>query len=283
MRPAHIVEIVTPKKFVLNGIWFGPSKPKRVIIWVHGMFSSVFSMRHIIDLLTDADTAVLAFNNRGFETVSEIKQLVGKKRGTAHEVFTDCVDDIDGAAHLAQASGAKEIYLAGHSTGCQKITYWASKRKDAKKIKGLIYLGSLSDYAGTPQHRQFPVALRAAKAMVKSGKSAELVPTALWWHYADAQRFLSLYTPDSVEQSIFPYFDRKRHSKVFSSVRLPILALFAGSDEYVDRPNKDITDWFERESRGNLKSIIIPEVGHSFRGGEDKVVSSIASWISGQK
>ena len=30
--------------------------------------------------------------------------------GEAHEVFTDCVDDIQGAVNLAKQKGAKEIY-----------------------------------------------------------------------------------------------------------------------------------------------------------------------------
>ena len=157
MTPAHVVEIITPKRFVLNGLWFGPysakatkgtaKKPKRVIVWMHGLGSSVFSKLGIIELLARGDTAVLAFNNRGHDVVS--KSARGKKyiiAGAAHEVFTDCVDDIQGAINFVKKQGVRDIYLVGHSTGCQKSIYWAHKKK-GKGIKGIILLAPLSDYS----------------------------------------------------------------------------------------------------------------------------------------
>ena len=66
MRPCFQIEIVTPKKFVLNGLWFGSKKPKRVIVWVHGLGSSMFSKLGIVDQLVDKETAVVMFNNRAY-------------------------------------------------------------------------------------------------------------------------------------------------------------------------------------------------------------------------
>ena len=76
MQPCHVVEIETPKKVRLNGLWFGPKRPKRAILWVHGLGSSAFSKIGIFDYLIDKDTAVLAFNNRGHDKVSS--SSVGK-------------------------------------------------------------------------------------------------------------------------------------------------------------------------------------------------------------
>ena len=73
MHPAHVVEIETPKHYLLNGLWFGPRRPKRVIIFIHGLTGSVFSFRRVVEALTSNDTATLVFNNRGFEHVSEYK------------------------------------------------------------------------------------------------------------------------------------------------------------------------------------------------------------------
>ncbi len=286
MRAAHVVEIVTPKKIVLNGLWFGPARPKRAIVWVHGMFSSAFSMRHIIDLLVDKETAVLAFNNRGFETAAEVKRLVGKKReyvraGTAQEIFTDSIDDIDGAINLARKSGAKQLYLAGHSTGCQKSVYWAYKK--GRGVQGLILLGALSDYVGARSDKRYEKTLEIAKKMIQEGRAHELLPADSYWHYSDAQRFVSLYTPDSIEQSIFPYFDESRKSDALYSVKVPILLIYAADDEYSDRPAAEMVRWFEAHARCVLTPFVAKRTGHSFRGAEKPIAKTIKSWLVKKK
>ncbi len=284
MRSAHVIDIQTPKNFLLNGLWFGPQKPKRMIILVHGLFSSAFSMGHVVDELVDADTAVMTFNNRGHDTVSDVKQIVGSERkyhraGAAHEIFTDCVDDIDGAIRYAKQHGAKNIYLAGHSTGCQKIIYHTYKT-GGKKAKGLILLAPLSDYAGERTKPQLRKAVAEAKRMVKAGKAGELLPSGTWWHYADAQRLLSLYTPESIEE-LFSYAQPDKKPKIFASVKLPILALFAEEDEYAERSALKLVEWFTHKS-GSIRfnASIIPYVGHSFKDGELLVAKAIRKWIS---
>src|SRR3989338_1045423 len=147
MRPVFIFQIVTTKKFVLDGMWLGPRKAKNAVVWVHGLGSTMFKKLKIADELISADTAVLVFNNRGHDKVSRLSKTSGKsvKGGAAHEIFTDSVDDIDGAIAFAKKNGAKNIFLAGHSTGCQKSAYWGSKR--GKGVKGIMLLSPLSDYS----------------------------------------------------------------------------------------------------------------------------------------
>jgi len=293
MRPAHVIEIITPKKFLLNGLWFGPTKPKRAIIMIHGLTGSAFGMANTTQAIldSDADTAVLTFNNRGFKSVTDIKRKRGAKTewkivGAAHEVFTECLDDIQGAIDFAKKQGVKEIYLAGHSTGCQKAMYWASKKK-GKGIQGVILFGPLSDWAGETKADKNGTMMKAtklARQLVKSGKPHELLPR--WtssFMLLDAQRYLSLYTPDSPEE-IFSYAQPKKKPKTYESVRVPVLTIFAGSDEYADRSAEEMQAWFIRYTRSSkFQSTIIPKVGHSFKGGETQVAQVIQKWINAAK
>ena len=286
MTPAFVVEIITPKKFVLNGLWFGPKKPKRVIIFVHGLTASAFSMRHVVDALTDSHTAVVTFNNRGFEQVSEVKRIVGRERkwvmaGAGHEKFTECADDIQGAVNFVRKSGVKNIYLAGHSTGCQKAFYWASKNKGNRGVKGIILFGPLSDYAvltSQDEKGRLRKAIAHAKHLVRSGKPHKLMPegSGLWFR-CDAQRFLSLATPNSAEE-IFPYAKQGREPRVVRKVYIPTLVLLAGAEEHGKESPKQLASWFENNlQKGEV--VIVPRVKHSFRGGEKRVSSAIGRWI----
>lgn len=288
MKPAHVIEIVTPKKFILNGLWFGPVKPKRAIILIHGLTSSAFgaaAMRNA--LLAIKGTAVIAFNNRGFETVTSVKQKIGKETkyhtaGSAHEVFTDCVDDIQGAINFIRKAGVKDVFLAGHSTGCQKSIYWASKT-GGKGVKGIILFAPISDYSSETKadtNGRMGEATGLAEKFVKEGKMHELLPrSASPIMPLDAQRFLSLYTKESAEE-IFSYAHDKKPT-TYASVKLPILAMFAANDEYNDVPVSHMVDWFAANTGSKqFASAIIPKVQHSFRGGEAGITKAVQKWIS---
>lgn len=285
MKSAHIVEITTPKGVVLNGLWHGSPKAKKVIIWMHGLTGSAFSMKSLVDVIADSSAAVLTFNNRGFGQINTIKKRRGNKTeyitaGTAHEVFTDCVDDIEGAVRYAKRYGAQRIYIAGHSTGCQKAIYWASR--GGKSVAGIVLLGPLSDYAGAKKTLGEVVlrkAVRHAQKLVKAGRPHELMPRALReWFACDAQRFLSLYTPDSKEE-IFTYAQPERRARALSGVKLPLLVLLAGADEYGDRPANELAAWFERTIVARHTVAIVPKTQHSFKGGEKRVAKLVKEFM----
>lgn len=290
MRPAHVIEITTPKKFVLDGLWFGPTKPKRVIVWVHGLSSTLFRNIHFVDSLVTGDTAMLIFNTRGHDTISRSRHSNPKAKsrlgGGSYEIFTECVDDIQGAVNFAQKSGAQEIFVGGISTGCQKSVYWAAKAKNKKRVKGIILLAPISDYAADVALVGKVKILKAkavAERMVKGQKKHDLLPFDAWHWPISAQRFLSLYSGEGAEE-IFTYWDRTRIPRIFKSVTLPILALFADRDEFADRSSEEMAEWFATNTQSQyFRAGIVPKVGHSFRGGETRVAELIRGWISGSR
>ena len=285
MVPCHAVQLVTPKKVVLNGLWLGPKKPKRAVVWVHGLGSSVFSKIGIAEKLVDSKTAVLMFNNRGHDKVVHVPHASNNfkkaiRGGAAHERFVDSIDDIQGALNFTRKQGVKSIYLAGHSTGCQKSVYWASKK--GRGVKGIILLAPISDYdAIRLQYDSKRVArvLAVSHAYIKKGRGATLLPSNVWdWPWvADARRFVSLYSGKSAEE-IFTYWDSTRRPRTLSSVRTPMLIFLAGKEEFSEIPAKEIAAWFNAHVRRG-KMVIVPGVGHSFSGGEGRVTRKIREWM----
>ena len=285
MRACYTIEITTPKKFVLNGLWFGPRNPQRAIVWVHGLTSSAFSMSNVSRELVTKDTAVITFNNRGFGTINSIKRKVGRKSthilgGAAHEIFAECADDIQGAINFARRQGAKKIYLIGHSTGCQKSVYWVSKRL-SRCVKGIVLLAPISDYAAELHltgKRKIMKAASAARALIRRGKKHELLPASLWSTPIDAQRFLSLYTPESIEE-IFSYAQPRKNPRTLKSARVPVLVVLAEKDEFADRPAHKIAEWFENHIREG-KVVIIPRAPHGFKEAERPVANTVQRWMN---
>jgi pimeloyl-ACP methyl ester carboxylesterase len=283
MIPCFAVdEIVTPKGYELRGLWFGPKRPKRAIVWVHGLGGNAFTRMRVAAGLTDGKTAVLTFSNRGHDDVSRIYNTKGKAllAGTAHEKFTDSADDIEGAINFVRKQGVKEIYLVGHSTGCQKSIYWAYKKK-GRGVKGIVLLAPLSDYAsalGQYGKVKLEQTVKIAQALIARGKPHELMPDWMWDETHDAQRFLSLYTPDSVEE-IFSYAQPQKNPRILKQVKKPMLVLLAEKDEFSDRPAREIAIWFEKNIKAPHQIQIVPHVSHSFKGAEKRVASSIRAFI----
>lgn len=287
MRPCQAVKIVTPKKFVLNGLWFGSRKPKQAIVWVHGLGSSMFSKLDIANRLIDKKTAVLVFNNRGHDKVAHVPHASGKfskalHGGAAHERFTDSIDDVQGAVNFVRKMGVKSLYLAGHSTGCQKSAYWASKR--SRGVKGIILLAPMSDYSAIRteyNHKKVEHALSVARAYVRSGRGKELLPAKVcgWPWIADAQRFLSLYSGKGAEE-IFTFWEPSRKPRTLESIHIPVLVFLAQREEFSALSAPKIAMWFDEHVKALHRIVIVPKVGHSFKGGEKRVAFAIRNWMN---
>jgi pimeloyl-ACP methyl ester carboxylesterase len=281
-----LITFLTPKKIQLHGVWLGDKKAKTVFVFLHGLGGSLFSRSPLLELLAaQKDTAVFTFNNRGFGLINSFKRKKSKDEteyylaGMAHEKFGECLDDIDGALSYARQRGAKEIFLLGHSTGCQKIIYYLAKKNRAK-VRGAILLAPVSDYSTINlKDKQYQRALKKAQQLRQAGKSESLLPTNLWPHAISAQRFLSLYTPSS-EEEIFTYASSRR-PVLLQKVTKPILAILAEFDEFNDRPSQAMKDWFDQSlvSKSKYCSIIIKSTGHSFADREKVVLKEIKNWI----
>lgn len=283
-----VVKFRTPKNFQLPGLWFGPANAETVLIWVHGLGGSAFSHTGIIEQLVDKRTAVLSFSNRGSGVISNFWKYKNDKPmehekciiGMAHEVFTECVDDIEGAVSLAIEQGAKRIILIGHSTGTQKSVYYLSK-KPHPKVAGAILLAPMSDYADmvkTTAPKDYRRLVVLAEKMVATGKKHELMPAKLWPYPLDAQRFLSLHTVSSQEE-IFTYASGKK-PKTLQSVKKPMLVILAELDEYRERPMTEIAEWFVEALKNQRAEVTtIAGANHGFYESVELVASITKKWI----
>lgn len=282
MRACHHIEIKTPKGVRLNGLWVGPKTARRVVIWVHGLGSSMFSKLPIADQLVGRDTAVLMFNNRGHDLVVRGKAGKAEQRfGAAHEKFTDCIDDIEGAIRFARRHGGKAIFLAGHSTGSQKVAYWAAKKGTG--VRGIVLLAPVSDYAAAVQQhgsRTLKDAAAVASRYMRKGRVHELIPEGIWpWSLlSDAQRFLSLYSGISAEE-IFTYWDTDRKPKTLRAIKNRTLVLLAEKDFFADRSARELKQWFDAHVRAPHETVIIRGADHGFKRKEKIVATQIKEFM----
>ncbi len=286
---AEVIRIKTPRQYLLDGLWFGPSRARRVFIFVHGLGSSGFSHHGMLMPLVDRHTSVIFFNNRGHDVISGVRKAAKNKKGyirepggAGQERFVDCADDIEGVVRFAEKRGAKEIYLIGHSTGSQKSAYYMARKGRRRHVAGVVLMAPLSDHAiisSIVSKGKLKKAEEGANKLMRQGKLTALIPDTLWPETISAERFISLYSGKGPEE-IFTYWDPNRRPVTLRKIRTPILVALAGKDEHADRPAEDMAAWFSRHLKDGDAITIIPGANHGFHRKEIRLIAEIGRWLA---
>jgi len=278
---ASLVRIATRDGVWLDGVVAEPRGRRRMaVVWVHGL-GSVFSSgqpltRELSTRLNAAGIAFFKLNNRGHDVVA------GRGRhlaGAAFERFGQSVEDIRAIVAFARTSGYRRIVLAGHSTGANKVLYYASRARDPRVI-GIVLAGPVSDVAAEAK-RLGPRELRrrvAGAERIARRDPDGLVPRA--WGFWSARRYISLYRPGEVED-VFPYYRANARWTAFRSVRLPVSAILGSRDEFLDRPAREVIEAFRHNAvrARSFTGAVVPRARHGFQGHERELADLVVSWI----
>lgn len=252
----------------LDGFWMpGRREQTRLLIFVHGMGSNFYRSQFRKQLMRDAPGAgfdTLMFNNRGAE------------KDVATERFRDCLEDIDAALAFATRKGYRRVVLAGHSTGCQKITYHQALRRHPR-VEALV-LAAIGDdlaIARRDAGRQYGRLLARARRLVASGKGDTILPKCLGFA---AHRFVSVADPAQVEAQLFDMTGPLRH---YRRIACPVLALLPAAEQYACLPVPRMAEILRAKSRARrFDSVIIPRADHSFHGCEPAASRAVFAWLA---
>ena len=279
--PVSLVRIATRDGVWLDGAVTEPRGRRRAaLVWVHGLgsvFSSGQPLTSELSTRLNADgVAFFKLNNRGHDVVA------GRGRnlaGAAFERFGHSLEDIRTMIAFVRRCGYRRVVLAGHSTGANKVLYYAARTRD-RRIAGIILAGPVSDVAAEAKRvgarelrRRVAVAVRIARRDPDG-----LVPKA--WGFWSARRYISLYRPGEIED-VFPYYRPNARWTAFRGVRLPVAAILGGRDEFLDRPAPEAIEAFRRNATRDrsFTGVVIPRARHGFQGHERELADVVGRWI----
>jgi alpha-beta hydrolase superfamily lysophospholipase len=287
-----LAEIVTKDKLVHQGIFFRPSHPsKKAVLWVHGLTGRFYGDVELMSLWAQTceqkGFGFAAFNNRGHDIVAGLRKLdTRKKTGYRHatygaglERFSDCVLDIDAAISFLMSQGFAQVVLIGHSTGANKVCYYAATKKDPRVV-GVVLAGPMSDrYSRNTDKVHYRKNMAFMQKLVKQRKGDEILGGRHFFPMTP-KRWLSLLAPGSKED-VFNYGDKKNVLSAFAKIRKPLLIVLSELDETADRPIEEIKQAFDTHTKSpSYKSVIIPGATHSYTGKEKEFVREVVSWSS---
>lgn len=294
MEPKFI-EFQTKDGLTLPGLLY-KAKGEAALIYLHGNgSSSVFydetNNHPLASALAKKNISTLYFNNRGAHNIKKLYVRKGKKEarkrfGMAYEKIKECVEDIDGAIAFLKKQGYRKFYLAGASTGANKICVYNFYKPKNDVEKYILLCGG--DDTGISYHmtgkNKFWKLLAEAKKKIKSKRGEEIIKEILPELFSYIG-FFDIANPDG-DYNVFPFYEVLRKVKLstkplfrhFKSIRKPTLVIYGDKDEYAWGDVSKIVEIL-KSYQPKLVYRIIKGADHGFKNHENQLAGMIANWL----
>lgn len=296
MEPKFI-EFKTRDGLTLPGLLYGGKKHKAAVIYLHGNgSSSVFYDQAknfaLAAALAKKNISILYFNNRGAHYIKSLSARKGKKEeknrfGMAYEKIKECVKDIDGAIAFLKKQGYNKFYLAGLSTGANKICVY-NFYKPKNNVAKYILLGGGDDagiYYNLLGKSKFWKILARAKRKIRAKRGGEIIKAMLPDNLFSYTGFFDIANPDG-DYNVFPFYEvlHKLNLSIkplfrhFKAIKKPTLVVYGSEDEYAWGNVPRIVGILKNK-QPNLDYRIIKGADHSFKNRKSQLANLIAGWL----
>jgi len=294
----NLLSVLASDGVILPGLLYSNrdrtlSKSKRLLVYVHGAGSSSI-VRNVKLFTTMATTCVedgvdvFCFQNRGAGYITKFDTSSGDSMlgGMTYERIGDFIMDIQGVYTWALQAGYQQIYLAGHSTGANKLALVSDWINRQSRIAKVILIAGGDDI--TLQRNAFGEEnanelQQEALNLIAQDKGDNLVPShrLAWKHPISWASLRELLTPGS-NYDIFPFgrYNAKDplHFSQVTMLSKPALAIY-GMDDFGTVVNPRAALQILKEKNNSIKTALIPDADHNFTGKEQSMIDTILDWI----
>ncbi len=207
----------------------------------------------------------------------------------AYEKIKECVPDIGGAVAFLRARGYRTFYLAGISTGANKICVYDHYKRRGNPFEGYILLSG-GDDSGIYYHelgkKNFWKFLGAAKRMIRKGRGGEIIPALpIQNSLFSYQGFYDIANPDG-DYNTFPFYDamhgirlsKRPLFRYFKELRKPSLVVYGDNDEYLWKDGHHAVAMLKK-IRPDAAYRVIDGADHVFSKHKKELARAIARWI----
>lgn len=283
----EMIPFLATDNLILHGFLSKPKiKSDKVVLHIHGLEGSFYQndfVKVLSNLFTKNGFNFFTIELRGSYNIWGIRRKIGRKTkeilvGGDLEKFEECIYDIKGAIRFLKSIGMKHIFLQGHSTGCQKTTYYLSMKKDPS-VKGLILISPCDDYNIYKRDlgKKFNEVVKFARKNLRKNPKL-LISMKYPKIWLSVSRFLSLCNLKFVESRLFNY-DLKKLNE-FSKIKIPILAIFGTKEQYTVKPVKEYLEILKKNTNStDFKSALVKNANHGFVNRENQLARIIVKWL----
>ena len=251
-----------------------------VLIFIHGVGSNFYQAAiapKVAPVFNRQGISLLSVNTRGHDFVFSVGSGEAQRwYGSANELVSECVLDIDAWIAKCVDLGFKRIGLFGHSLGAIKSIY--SQAYHPNPNVELVIAASPSGlshtaFSASPRAKDYLRCLDWAKAQVESGNDATIGNVTFPFKLLmSAQTFFDKYGEE----------ENYNFLRFIDQVDVPLLLTFGESEVNSTNPafaNLDKQAHPIVESNAKLDMKIFPETNHYYSGMQTELAHAAIRWM----
>ena len=200
--------------------------------------------------------------------------------GATYEKFENSLPDISCWVEYLLKNGYDNLFLLGHSLGCNKVLYYL-KEKNIKQIKGVILLApqDFSKIVYNPIHQGM---LEEAEDNIKRGEPHKIL-NRRFLGFAPISSFTFYNMKDNKNQHNFNYKDPNENYQFLKDINKQVFMVMGNKDPAVEKmATEEIDSCFSRVHKcfNRFSYKIIKNAGHTFNGKEELVAKYVLNYIT---
>lgn len=270
--------------------WLSNQNSKIAVVHIHGMSGNGYE-NYFLDSLREMynkngisfftiDTrgrGIISFFWKGNEIDSWGEGT--KLGGSCFEIFSESVNDIQGALEYLKTQGKTKFILQGHSLGGSKVVNYLVT-KNNPEIIGAVLLAptDMVGWANTdPHHQEY---LKKSEELISRDEAEELVNAQCWLDKTplSAQTYPTLCKAGTAVD----IYGERTGGALLGKIQIPALIAYGDSDIGITKIDGTMDKWIERVNKiknPKTKIFTIAGAAHSFKGYEKELSQDIESFI----
>lgn len=276
-----IIKVNTPRGLELKGAMWGNNLMDTVVIMMSGICSNVFQndllpatgeLLSANNIAYIAGQAMDAFSMIAYSDLKNHKQVY---TGVVFDDFNLVYEDVEAYVKYAKELGFKNIILAGHSLGSNKIINYLGTTSDSY-VDYFIVTAPVDLGYWWKVMPNINKCLELAKEFVAEGRGEEILPYVFGgFSPISAKTVLNFYNADNLKNC--PVLSGDGETNSLSSIKINGAFVIGGKDSMADGSPKEFMESINSYCKHpeDNKVIVIPDASHIFYNKHNEYASII--------
>lgn len=281
----EIIRVNTPRGLELKGAMWGDNTMDTVVIMMSGICSNVFQndlLPAAGELLSANNIAYIAGHAMdAFSCLAYSDFSIGKQRntGVVFDDFTIVYEDVESYVKYAKKLGFKNIILAGHSLGSNKIIHYLGNTPD-NFVDYFIVSSPVDLGFWWKIMPNIDTCLKLAKKFIDENRGDEILPHLFGgFSPMSANAVLNFYNATNLKNC--PVISGDGETKSLASIKVNGAFVIGGKDSVVNGDPKGFMDKLNAccQYPENNKVIVVPDASHIFFNKHKEYASTILECV----
>lgn len=282
----EIIRVKTPRGLELKGAMWGNNTMETVVITMSGICSNVFQndlLPATGELLSANNIAYIAGHAMdAFSCFAYSDFSIGKQRntGVVFDDFTVVYEDVESYVKYAKELGFKNIILAGHSLGSNKIIHYLGNTPD-DFVDYFIVSSPVDLGHWWTIMPNIDVCLKQAQELVKQNRGEEILPHLFGgFSPMSANAVLDFYNAQNLKNC--PVISGDGETNSLASIKVNGAFVIGSKDSVVGGDPKGFMENLNNccKHPEQNRVIAVPEASHIFYGKHKEYASVILECVN---